>query len=313
MQEDEDKKTVKPDDESGDNPQGTQEPQEEKADFSWKKNGFDIREHLTLKNNALEAEIFQQKNNKGRPKRRMQPSQNLPLGLQMLKKKVREVYDEEEDEEDYMYTALPMFNMIEEEDDGRLRQGLTENEKRILKQKETIDTVKALQTAGKMEALHEAHNLAREAGFKGLSEKTVAESMQEATFKPEQMQEKVIQKDVSKKLGIKGKLNDGQIIQAARGIKKAQNLGGQKATQNLDMKDIIKAGQEKLDEIKLAELILQKSGQDVTKRKNKLSKSKEKMELQYLDNKSDNKKRKDAKDKNSDRPSLRQTSVDFSR
>lgn len=289
-----------------------QEEQEEKADFSWKKNGFDIREHLTLKNDALEAEAFQQKQSKGRPKKRMKPVRNLPLGLQMLKKKVREVYDEEEDEEDYMYTALPMFHMIEEEDDGRLRQGLTENEKRILKQKETIDTVKALQTAGKMEALHQAHNLAREAGLKGLYEKTVAESIQEAAFRPEQIQEKAIQKDVSKKLGIKGKIHDGQIIQVARGIKKIEGMGGQKAAKNMDMKDIIKIGEEKLDEIKIAELILKKSGQDIRKRKRKLNESKDKMDLKYLVNKED-KKGKDKKDKISDTPSLKQKDVDFGR
>jgi len=230
----------------------------------------------------------------------------------MLKKKVREVYDEEEDEEDYMYTALPMFHMIEEEDDGRLRQGLTENEKRILKQKETIDTVKALQTAGKMEALHQAHNLAREAGLKGLYEKTVAESIQEATFRPEQIQEKAIQKDVSKKLGIKGKIHDGQIIQVARGIKKIEGMGGQKAAKNMDMKDIIKIGEEKLDEIKIAELILKKSGQDIRKRKRKLNESKDKIDLKYLVNKED-KKGKDKKDKISDTPSLKQKDVDFGR
>lgn len=309
MQEDEKKKPViKPDDETGDNPQGTKVP-EEKADFSWKKNGFDIREHLTLKNNALEAAAFQQKQSKARPKRRMKPSQTLPLGLQMLKKKVREVYDEEDEEEGYIYNALPIFHMMQEEDDGRLAQGLSENEKLILKQKETIDTVKALQTAGKMEALHQAHNLAREAGFKGLNEKTIAESMQQATFKPQEIQEKAIQKDVSKKLGLKGKLRDGQIIQAARGIKKVENLGGQKAAKNLDMKDIIKAGEEKLDEIKLAELILQKSGQDVKKRKHKLNESKEKMELKYLGGG----KNKDVKDKTPDLSSLKQKDVDFGR
>lgn len=308
LEDEEEKPVVKPDDDPGDNPQGTKAP-EEKADFSWKKNGFDIREHLTLKNNALEATFFQQKQSKDRPKTRMKPTQNLPLGLMMLKKKVREVYDEEEDEEDYMYNAFPMFQMRQEEDDGRLAQGLSENEKLMLKQKETIETVKALQTAGKMEALHVAHNLAREAGFKGLSEKTVAESMQEAVFKPEKIQEKAIQKDVSKKLGIKGKLKDGQIIQAARGIKKVENLGGQKAAKNLDMKDVIKAGEEKLDEIKLAELILQKSGQDVKKRKHKLNESKEKMELKYLGGG----KNKDVKDKSPDIAALKQKDVDFSR
>ncbi|MBR2299664.1 MAG: hypothetical protein IJ870_03720 [Alphaproteobacteria bacterium] len=168
-------------------------------------------------------------------------------------------------------------------------------EKQALKQKETLDTIKSQQDAGKMEALHIAHNLAKEAGLKGLSEKTVAFGMQEATFRPQEMQQEVIKKDISKKLGIKGKVEDGKIIQAARGIKKVENLGGQKAAKNLDMKDIIKAGEEKLDEIKLAELILQKSGQDVKKRKAKFNQKKEKIDLKYLKNKDS--KEKESEDK----------------
>jgi len=282
FEDNEEKPILKPDDDSGDNPQETK-VSEEKADFSWKKNGFDMREHLTLKNNAMEAEAFQEKKSKGRIKKRLKTSRNLPLDLLKIKKKVREVYDDEDDEDDYIYAAPPVVQMMQEEDDGRLMRGLSENEKRVLKQKETIDTVKALQTAGKMEALHEAHNLAREAGLKGLSKKTVAESIQEASFNPNEIQEKAVEKDVSKKLGIKGKMRDGEIIQAARGIKKVEKLGGQKAAKNLDMQDIVKAGKEKLDEIKLAELILKKSGQNVKKRKHKLNESKDKLELKYLD------------------------------
>ena len=60
--------------------------------------------------------------------------------------------------------------------------------------------------------------------------------------------------------------------EAAKGIKKVENLGGQKAAKNLDMQDMIKAGEDQLDEIRLAELILEKSGQDVKKRKTKLTK-----------------------------------------
>jgi len=284
------------------------EQQTEEADFSWKKNGFDMREHLTLKNNALEAEAFQEKQSKKSSKKHLKTKQTLPLGLLKLKKKVREVYDEEDEEDENIYMPLPMSQM-NEEDDGRLIQGLNDYEKLMLKQKETIDTVKALQNAGKMEALHEAHNLAKEAGLKGLSEQTVAKTMQEAVFKPQDAQAKVIEKDVSKKLGMKGKMQDGKIIQAARGIKKVENLGGAKATKNLDMKDIIKAGENKLDEIKLAELILKKSGQNVQKRKHKVQKSKEKLDLKYLQGEQ----KKPAKKDQQEMPDIKRNSPDFSR
>lgn len=272
------------------------EKKQEESSFAWKKNGFDIREHLTLKNNALEAEAYQETIQKEKPQKLKKAEKNLPIGLQKLRKKVREVYDEdEEDEDDYTYTFAPIRQIEDEAEDNRLLKGLSMEEKQALKQKETLDTIKSQQDAGKMEALHIAHNLAKEAGLKGLSEKTVAFGMQEATFRPQEMQQEVIKKDISKKLGIKGKVEDGKIIQAARGIKKVENLGGQKAAKNLDMKDIIKAGEEKLDEIKLAELILQKSGQDVKKRKAKFNQKKEKIDLKYLKNKDS--KEKESEDK----------------
>ena len=245
------------------------------------KKGFDMREHLTLRVDALEFERYQKKNAEGKNKISDGKSAVLPVGLQKLRKKVREAYDDDEDEDDYTYTFQAMPT-AENEEENRLFLGLTDDEKRQLQQKEVIDIVKSQQNAGKMEALHMAHNLAKEAGLNGLSEKTVAIGMQEAVFEPEKVQKKAVKKEVSAKLKIKGDIKEGKIIQAARGIKKVENLGGQKAAKNLDMRDIIKAGEEKLDEIKLAELILKKSGQDVTKRKNKLEQSKEKIELQHF-------------------------------
>ena len=298
----------KPEEDKKEDCQNKEDGQNKTADFSWKKNGFDIREHLTLKNNALEASAFQEEQQKQKLKSPLKQQQNLPLGLLKLKKKVREVYDEEDDEEDYIYTPLSAFQVNPEEDDGRLIKGLSDNEKLMLKQKETLNTVKALQDAGKMEALHVAHNLAKDVGLKGLSEKNVAASMQEALFKPKEMQKKVVQKEVSNKLGIKGKVEDGKIIQAARGIKKVENLGGVKATKNLDMKDVIKVGEDKLDEIKLAELILKKSGQKVQKRKDNVQKSKDKMDLKYLEGE-----KKPSKKEKSDITDVKRKNSDFSR
>ena len=288
--------------------------EKEESSFAWKKNGFDMREHLTLKNNAIEAEAYQELAKKEKSKKTKNAEKTLPVGLQKLRKKVREVYDEDEEEDDYTYTFAPIMQMEDETEDNRLFKGLSDEEKRALKQKQTIDIVKSQQDVGKMEALHIAHNLAREAGLKGLSEKSVAQGMQEAEFRPQEMQKEIISKDVTQKLGIKGKIEDGKIIQAARGIKKVENLGGQKAAKNLDMKDVIKAGEEKLDEIKLAELILQKSGQDVKKRKTKFNQGKEKIELKHLENKdSKESKTEDKTTQKKEKLNLSSKSADFGR
>jgi len=259
------------------------------------KKGFDMREHMSLRIDAIAADEYQQKNARGKLKNSTSMSKTLPAGILKLQKKVREIYDEDdEDEDDYAYTFRMMPAIENEsENENRLLFGLSDEEKRMVKQNETLENIKSQQTAGKMEALHVAHNLNKDVGMGNISKKVVSKEMQRATFDPEKMQKKVIDKTVTSKLGIKGNIDNGKMIQAARGIKKIENMGGQEAAKNLDMKDVIKAGEQKLDDIKLAELILQKSGQDVTKRKKNLKKSQEKIKLDNLEGKSKKKEKQE--------------------
>ena len=253
---------------------------EEEFSFDWKKKGVGNKERLSLKHDTKEAQKYNE--NKKSPlsnKNKVKP-ENLPLGLKKLRKKIRDMYDEEDDDENDSFFAH--IKMPEQEEDTSLLYALTDDEKDIFKQKNTFENIKMQQTAGKMEALHIANNLAREAGLNNLSQSALQQGMQEATFAPQATQEKVIKKEVNQKLGISGKIEDGKIIQAARGIKKVEQLGGQSAMKNMEMKDIIKAGEQKLSEIELAELILEKSGQDVKKRKNKLNKTKDNIELKQF-------------------------------
>lgn len=264
--------------------------------FDWKKTGVDKRERVALNINVKEAEKYRNKQSKNLMK--APRPENLALGLKKLRKKVREVYDddEDEDENDTIFAPLPVL----EEEENPLLNALTEDEKRLFWQKNTIENTQMQQTAGKMEALHIANNLAREAGLKNISRKALEAGMQEAVFRPEQMQEKVIKKEVSGKLGIKGNMEKGKILEAARGIKKVERLGGKEAAKNLDMRDIIKAGEEKLDEIKLAELILEKSGQDIKKRKKRLQEGKNNLELKNFKNQSGKEKNAAPKNKEGD-------------
>ena len=246
--------------------------------FDWKKKGFDNKERLTLKTDVNEAEKYNHKKENASKKNKVNP-ENLPLGLKKLRKKIRDIYDEDdEDENDYVYSQV---KMPEQEEDNVLLNALNDDEKRMFRQKNTIENTRMQQDAGKMEALHIANNLAREAGLKNLSRKVLDAGMQQATFNPQETQEKIIKKEVGGKLGIRGKLEDGKIIQAARGIKKVEQLGGQKAAKNLDMKEVVKAGEDKLTDRQLAELILEKSGQDV--KLNKKQKNKGSVELKHFE------------------------------
>ncbi len=253
--------------------------EDDEAVFDWKKNGFDKHERLSLRINAKEADNYNARK-KNQPLKGSRP-EKLAAGLKKIRKKIREVYDDEEDDEENDTIFAPI--QYAKEEDNPLLNALNEDEKRLFYQKQNIENVNKLQSAGKMEALHIANNLARESGLKEISRKAVARGMQEATFRPEEMQDKVIKKEVSGKLGIKGKIEDGKIISAARGIKKIEQMGGKEAAKNLDMRDVVKAGEEKLDEIKLAELILEKSGQDVKKRKERFKSGKERLRLKNFE------------------------------
>lgn len=269
---------------------------EEEFSFDWKKNGVGNNERLSLKHDAKEAQKYKEKQKSPLSSKKKVNPENLPLGLKKLRKKIRDIYDEEDEDENDTFFAH--IKMPEQEEDNSLLYALSDEEKNIFRQKNTIENTKMQQDAGKMEALHIANNLAREAGLNNISRKAIEVGMQEATFNPKQTQEEVIKKEVGGKLGIKGKIEDGKIIQAARGIKKVEQLGGQKAAQNLEMKDIVKAGEQKLSEIELAELILEKSGQDVKKRKNKLNKTKDNIELKHFEHNKPESKKSFAENKN---------------
>ena len=270
--------------------------EDDEAVFDWKKNGFDKNERLSLRINAKEADNYNARK-KNQPLKANRP-ENLAAGLKKIRKKIREVYDDDEDDDENGTIFAPIQYTKEEE--NPLLNALNEDEKRLFYQKQNIENVNMQQTAGKMEALHIANNLARESGLKDISRKAMAAGMQEATFRPEEIQEKVIKKEVSGKLGIKGKIEDGKIISAARGIKKIESLGGKEAAKNLDMRDVVKAGEEKLDEIKLAELILEKSGQDVKKRKERFNHSKDSLRLKNFEQPKEKNKNEPAKKKNLD-------------
>ena len=253
--------------------------EDEEFSFDWKKQGVGTKEHLTLKNDVKEALKYDEKKKSALKKEKKINPETLPLGLKKLRKKIRDIYDDEDEDEDTIFSHI---RMPEQEEDNVLLNSLNDDEKRMFKQKNTIENTQMQQIAGKMEALHIANNLAREAGLKNLSRKALDVGMQQATFEPEKMQEKIIKKEVGGKLGIRGKIEDGKIIQAARGIKKVEQMGGKDATKNMNMKDIVKAGEEKLSDIELAEMILEKSGQDVKKRKNNLKKTKDNIELKHF-------------------------------
>lgn len=151
-----------------------------KEDFSnpnieWKKNNSDPSERLTLRINHKEAAAYSatKKNSFNAPA--MPVAENLPKGLKKIRKKIRKIdvrsdYEDEDDEDfQYIPDSLEQLNQA-----NSLMNALNDEEKRLLQQQESLQNMKMQQTAGKMEALAVAANMARQAGLTGTEKKRLS-------------------------------------------------------------------------------------------------------------------------------------------
>lgn len=237
------------------------------SNIEWKKNkGFGTTEKLSRridKEKAMEEDAKAKKPVSVTNAPRPLPAQ-LPQGLKKLRKKIKDVYDEDEEDEDY-YTFLPneavssLVNALY--DDERKQLGIREN---------TLNNQKLQQDAGKMEAVRMANQLSKEFGFGKLDKSVINKNMQDATLNTRDF-EKVLKDDVMSKAKISTRqLSKAETVNLLRGIKRIKKIAMQgkeaelKAIEGLKIDDIINAGERGADDNKVAEIILKKSG-----RKNK--------------------------------------------
>ena len=157
---------------------------------------------------------------------------------------------------------------------------LNYEEKRLLQQQESLQNMKMQQTAGKMEALAVAANMARQAGLTGTEKKAVVKNQQ--TNAPlEEITELAVRDILNDREKISGrKVPEGKVIQTLRGVKRVKDAGGNKALQGLSLDALLKAGEKDISDEELAKIaarennalakkILEKSGQDVKRRRKK--------------------------------------------
>ena len=241
----------------------------------WKKQGFDLNERLTLKHNTLEAKRYRERQNQKKQTPFLKPEKKQ-LSPHKIPSKIKDVYDEDEEDENGIYQPIRV-----RAEENPLYNALDENEKRLYMQKDTIKQTQMQQAAGKMEALQVANTLAKEVGLSKISAQTANSKLNEAVFDPKKMQEKVIEKEIGHKLGLKGKIEDGKIVEAAKGIKKVQAMSNAKGVQNMHMDDVVRVGEDKLSDKKIAELILEKSGQDP--KKVKLKKAPQELKTEHFE------------------------------
>lgn len=258
--------------------------------IEWKKSGFDNKERITLKVNLNEAASYDAKKNKNPLQGTLPNPENLPRGLKKIRKKIRDVFDEEDDEEEFQFNP----SGLEVETSNSLINALNDDEKKILKQHEGLQTIKMQQTAGKMEAIAVAGNLARQAGLGNIEKKLINNNLQ-MVAPAEEIVSRTIRDVLSGQEHVKvGEISQGKIIQTLRGVKRIKAIGGNSALHGLKIEDLQKVGEqtakgkEVVDNKEVAELILAKSGQNLKKKKpekNDSSKPKNKIESNTLSHK----------------------------
>ena len=250
--------------------------EEDKSAFDWKNKGIGTDEKLKLKIDVREANLYDAKKNATHAKKN--PLQNLPKGINTIRKKIKDVYDEDEDEEEWGVVV----RRAPEDYDNTLMRALDEKEKRSLTQQQELKNVKLNQIAGRMEALTVADRMAKDVGLKGLKKNDVSLSMLEATFNPEKMQQNIIKKDILKEKGIKGDVAVKDIIQTTRGIKRIEKNLGKDALQDMNTKEVANLGKEKVSENDMAKLISKKRGIDNETAKKIAAKQNDNVDMKFM-------------------------------
>lgn len=225
--------------------------------LEWKKSGFETSEKVTLKVNLNEAMKYEASKKSNPQKNKAPTPADLPAGLNKIRKKIKDVFDEEDDEDEFQVKAPIMMP----EENSSLLNALNDDEKRILKQQEINDNMKMQQNAGKLEALSIAAQFAKEAGLKKVDKKSAAKGIANNDPTANVLKD-IVKDDVLKKLNIKGKeLSDGKVIQLLRGIKRIRAVGGEDAIKGLKISEVVQAGEKEVtDDKKVARVIQKKRG-----------------------------------------------------
>lgn len=233
---------------------GAKKPEVNKSD----KKGFDTEGRLSLRIDAQEATRYQANKDKV-------DLNNQITGIKNLRKKVRDSQDEDSNGIDTDVIAslneLQMNLVDASNGDTTLLAAVEQGEKRNLQQNTNIEIARQEQNAGKMNAIMQANKLSEKAGITKITDAEFVEKMQEAIYNPKKLETKVLEENISKKLGIEGKIEKNNTEDVISGVKKIREVAGNRQVKKVNFDDAAKLGKKKANQNETAELILKKSGQ----------------------------------------------------
>ena len=148
------------------------------------------------------------------------PAQAAGQPLQRLRQKIKEVYDDDDDEDE---NAPGFFNISlldeEEAENGVLPAGTVPDPAR--NESETLRITREQQLAGKLDAILSSSMAAREAGLSPRASRTDARLANSAEYDVKKIRRQTLKEKISEPLGLKGHLPEKELGQALRGLKNA--------------------------------------------------------------------------------------------
>lgn len=234
----------------------------DKTALDWNKKGFVPAERLSLRIDAQEANRYQAKAGKAK-------LGDLSPALKSLRKKVRNPFDDDEDDNDGA-SDEEIFRMLREleqnandasNNDTTLLNALSPAEKHFIDQRSTIENNRMEDNAGKLNAMQQADTLSRKAGISKMTNDDYMNNMQEAIYNPRRLREQTFEENIAKKVGLKGHITKHNTGEVVKGVKKITETTKNKKVKGMSFDDAAKVGKKNMSKNATAELILQKSGQ----------------------------------------------------
>lgn len=222
---------------------------------------------------AIKSEATERNNFKTNPSK---PS--LAPNLKRLQSKIRDAYDDEDDEDEVVYHFS--FN----DDNSSLINALKDDEKQQFSAKKIQEDQKMQQTAGKMETILQADKVARQLGLKGLKKKVVINNIQDISINT-QTKDQVLLENVAAKTKIKtSDLSSRETTDMVKGLRKmriatmsSENIRAS-TIENMKAEELIEIGRSN-DEKKTAKMILEKSGRKEAKKADETQREKEQQKI----------------------------------
>ena len=220
-------------------------------------------------------------------KKTSKPIKNIAPNLKKIQSKIRDVYDEDDEDEDNKSTVIFDFNF--DDMSSSLYSALSDEEKSKMNADKDFENQKMQQTAGKVAGILQANERSKELGLKEIDKKVIAKTTRDVTFDGKTFENSLL-KNISSQTKLKtDNLSSKDAANMVKGLEKVKqagiltqekNLG--KLSENMDAKDFVEIGKEKNIK-KTAKLILEKSGRKEEKEQTKIKQIEKREKLKNIE------------------------------